>query len=86
MAAPSGSFHKLLKEASMSRYVVRFMKVVLGENGHEAEICQRSMEVDAADEPHASDLAKVSFCESERVKDWSLHADRVHITAAEWPS
>jgi hypothetical protein len=62
------------------------MKVVLGENGHEAEICQRSMEVDAADMPHASDLAKVSFCESERVKDWSLHADRVHITAAKWPA
>jgi hypothetical protein len=70
----------------MSRYVVRFMKVVLGDNGHEAEICQRSMEVDAADKPHASDLAKVSFCESERVKDWSLHADSVHVTAAEWPS
>jgi hypothetical protein len=32
------------------------MKVVLGENGHEAEICQRSMEVDAADKPHASDF------------------------------
>jgi hypothetical protein len=62
------------------------MKVVLGDNGHEAEICQRSMEVDAADKPHASDLAKVSFCESERVKDWSLHADSVHVTAAEWPS
>ena len=62
------------------------MKVVLGENGHEAEICQRSMEVDAADKLHASDLAKVSFCESERVKDWSLHADNVHVTAAEWPS
>jgi hypothetical protein len=44
------------------------MKVVLGENGHEAEICQRSMEVDAAHEPHASDLAKVSFWRSERVK------------------
>ena len=32
----------------MSRYIVQFMKVVLGENGREAEICQRSMEVDAA--------------------------------------
>ena len=70
----------------MSRYVVRFMKVVLGENGHETEICQRSMEVDAADKLRASDLAKLSFCKSERVKDWSLHADRVHVTAAEWPS
>ena len=70
----------------MSRYVVRFMKVVLGENGHEAEICQHSMEVEAADKLHASDLAKVSFRESEQVKDWSLHTDRVHVTAAEWPS
>jgi hypothetical protein len=70
----------------MSRYVVRFMKVVLGENGHETEICQRSMEVDAADKLHASDLAKVKFCESECVEEWSLHADRVHVTAAEWPS
>ena len=58
----------------MSRYVVQFMKVVLGENGHEAEVCQRSMEIDAADKLEAADLAKVSFCESERVKEWSLHA------------
>jgi hypothetical protein len=43
----------------MARYIVRFMKDVLGENGHEAEICQRSMEVDAADKLNASDLAKV---------------------------
>jgi hypothetical protein len=35
----------------------------------------------------AADLAKVSFCcESECVKEWSLHADRVHITDAEFPS
>ena len=70
----------------MARYVVQFMKVVLGENGHEAEICQRSMEVNAADKLHASDLAKVRFCESECVKDWSLHADRFHTTDAEFPS
>ena len=56
------------------------------ENGHEVEICRRSMEVDAADKLRASDLAKVRFCETERVKDWSLHADRVHVTDAEFPS
>jgi hypothetical protein len=39
----------------MSRYIVQFMKVVLGENGREAEICQRSMEVDAADKLKAVD-------------------------------
>jgi hypothetical protein len=70
----------------MARYVVRFMKDVLGENGHEAEICQRSVEVDAADKLHASDLAKIRFCENESVKEWSLHADRLHVTEAELPS
>jgi len=70
----------------MARYIVQFMKDVLGENGHEAEICQCSMEVEAADRMHASDLAKVRFCETERLKEWSLHADRVHVTDAEFPS
>jgi hypothetical protein len=70
----------------MARYIVQFMKDVLGDNGHEAEICQRSMEVEAADKMHASDLAKVRFCETESVKEWSLRADRVHVTEAEFPS
>ncbi|THD51775.1 MAG: hypothetical protein E8A46_14880 [Bradyrhizobium sp.] len=70
----------------MARYIVQFMKDVLGENGHEAEVCQRSIEIDAADKLHASDLAKVRFCETERLKEWSLHADRVHVIEAEFPS
>jgi hypothetical protein len=69
----------------MARYVVRFMKHVLGENGHEAEICQRLMEIGAADKLCASDLAKVRFCQNEDVKEWSLHADRIHVTEAEFP-
>jgi hypothetical protein len=55
----------------MTRYVARFMKNVLGENGHEAEICQRSIEIDAP-------------CVN--VRDWLLHADRVHVIDAEFPS
>jgi hypothetical protein len=70
----------------MARYIARFMKDVLGENGHEAEICQRSIEVEAANEAHAADAAKVRFCETENVKDWILHADRVQIAEAEFPS
>ena len=70
----------------MSRYVVRFMKVVLGENGHEAEICQRSIEIEAASRGRAAELAKIEFCEAENVKDWLLHADRVHLADAEFPS
>ena len=67
----------------MVRYIARFMKSVLGENGHESEICQRSVEIEASNKEHAAELAKIKFCESENVKNWLLHADRVHITEAE---
>jgi uncharacterized protein YjiS (DUF1127 family) len=64
----------------MARYIARFMKDVLGENGYETEICQRSLEIEAANKARAADAAKIKFCEAESVKDWSLHADRVQIT------
>ena len=70
----------------MSRFVVRFMKDVLGDNGREIEICQRSLEVDASTEGQATELAKKKFCETEALCDWSLHADRIQIVDAEFPS
>ncbi len=70
----------------MTRYIARFMKDVLGENGHEAEICQRSIEIEAPSRGHAAEMAKVKFCETGKVNDWLLHADRVRITDAEFPS
>ncbi len=70
----------------MTHYVARFMKNVLGENGHEAEICQRSIEIEAPSVIDATELAKMKFCQTERVGDWLLHADRVHLTDAELPS
>jgi hypothetical protein len=70
----------------MARYIARFMKDVLGENGHEAEICQRSLEIEAPNLGDAAELAKMRFCETENVKDWLLHADRVHVADAEFPS
>jgi hypothetical protein len=70
----------------MAHYIARFMKDVLGENGHEAEICQRSIEIEAPSVNDAAELAKMKFCETEQVRDWLLHADRVHVTDAEFPS
>ncbi len=70
----------------MSRFIVRFMKDVLGENGREAEICQSCLEVDAASEANAAELAKLKFCETERLRDWSLHADRIQVRQADFPS
>jgi hypothetical protein len=70
----------------MARYVARFMKHVLGDNGHEAEICQRLIEIEAPCVTDAAELAKMRFCEREHVGDWLLHADRVHVTDAELSS
>jgi hypothetical protein len=70
----------------MSRFVVRFMKDVLGENGREIEICQRSLEVDASNEGQATELAKQKFCEKETLCEWSLHADRIQIRQADLPA
>jgi len=66
----------------MSRYVVRFMKDVLGGNGRQIEICQRTVEIDALDEGQALELAKQRFCETEGLCEWSLHADRIETDLA----
>jgi hypothetical protein len=58
------------------------MKDVLGGNGREIEICQRSLEVDALSEDQATELAKQKFCETERLREWSLHADRIRTDLA----
>ena len=42
----------------MSHFVVSFMKDVLGDNGRQIEICQRTVEIDATSEGVATELAK----------------------------
>jgi hypothetical protein len=74
------------EEPGMACYVARFMKNVLGENGHEAEICQRSVEIEAPNRGRAVEMAKMKFCEAENVNDWALRADRCRIADAEFPS
>jgi hypothetical protein len=70
----------------MSRFVISFMKDVLGGNGRQIEICQSTLEVDASSESEARELAKQKFCKAERLCEWSLHADRINIKAADFPS
>jgi hypothetical protein len=70
----------------MSRYVVRFMKDVLGENGRQSEVCQGTLEIDALDESEATERAKAKFCQDQALHHWSLHADRIHVKAADFPS
>ena len=70
----------------MSRFIVHFMKSVLGENGHEKEICQCTVEVDSANKTDATDLAKQKFCETQGISDWSDHADRMQVKEGDFPS
>ena len=63
----------------MSHFVVSFVKDVLGDNGRQAEICQKILEVDAPTEDRAKEIAKQIFCKAERLCEWSLHADRIQV-------
>jgi hypothetical protein len=62
------------------------VKDVLGENGRAIEICQSRMEVDAKNKADAVELAKQNFCKTEALSDWSLHADRIQVLDADFPS
>jgi hypothetical protein len=72
-------------EIAMTKYIARFMKNVLGENGHEVEISQRVVEVEASTKNRACEAAKLSFCQLENVGEWWLHADSVTVSAVRIP-
>jgi hypothetical protein len=42
----------------MPRFIIRFAKDVLGENGQMSEVCQTTIELDARDEREAERKAK----------------------------
>ena len=70
----------------MSRYIVKFMKDVVGTNGHQLEVCQGIIELEAPDEGQAVEAAKDCFCEREELAHWSIHADRIKVQPADFPS
>ncbi len=70
----------------MARYTVQFFKDILGDNGRQAEICQSLLEIEAANSGDATELAKKKFCEKERLREWSLHADRFVVAETISPS
>ena len=70
----------------MNRYVVRFMKKVVGGDHRDVEACQRWFEIEAQDESTAVEMAKRKFCETDHLLVWSLHADRIQVSHADFPS
>ncbi|WP_027582687.1 hypothetical protein [Bradyrhizobium sp. Ai1a-2] len=70
----------------MARFIARFYKRVLGENGQVGDICQCTVDLDVPDNAQAVDVAKQKFCEMHGVHDWTLHADRLEVKQADFPS
>jgi len=63
----------------MLRFRVRFLKCVPDATGHDHSICQRIVDVKAADEGGAAGEAKRLFCSLEGIGHWSFRADAVEI-------
>lgn len=70
----------------MSSYVVKFLKDLEGDNGRCVEVCQQVLDVNAPTPADAIDVAKHKFCAKRRIKDWSLRADRIVVSPADFPS
>lgn len=62
--------------AAKTNYCVRFFKTVVGNYGSDAEICQREVPVAAEDRESAARHGIRRFCRTERLKNWTDHADR----------
>ncbi|GGI29636.1 hypothetical protein [Bradyrhizobium guangdongense] len=70
----------------MTRFIVRFMKEVLGERGQSSEVCQTAVELDARNAEEAEQKAKDRFCRMHGTEEWSLHADHIKVDPADFPS
>jgi hypothetical protein len=70
----------------MPRYVVKFVKQMVSDQGQNFSSVQSSIEVDAANRNTAATSAQRLFCEQEHVGDWTLHADEVIVSEADFPS
>ena len=56
----------------MPRFIVHFIKDVLGDNGQIREVCQTTIELDAGNAGEAERKAKERFCDIHATHDWSL--------------
>lgn len=70
----------------MPRFIIRFIKDVLGERGQVSASCQATLELDAGDKRQAEESAKAKFSDLHGTDDWSLHADRITVDPADFPS
>jgi hypothetical protein len=69
----------------MSHYVVKFYKMVTA-HGHQVDACQYVAEKYKTQAADALAAAKQDFCTAHHLRDWTVHADRVEVQEAEFPS
>ena len=68
----------------MSRYVVRFLKNVVGGDHREVKGCLRWFEIEAEEEiDRRRDGEKEVAQETDHLSVWSLHADRIEVRRAD---
>ena len=54
---------------------VKFLKKVLGANGHEVDACQYSFETLANTRAEGEERAKKAFCEDHHLMNWTIRAE-----------
>jgi hypothetical protein len=80
----------------MAMYRIR-MKTVTDDTGHDRQVCQCAIEIDAESAESALRPARALFCKLEEIADWSHRADcsetelvggkdRPQTHAAKWPT
>jgi hypothetical protein len=81
----------------MPLYRIRFMKTLADDTGHERQVCQRAVQVEADSGEGALNPAQALFCELEGIAHWSYRADVCDLEvvgdktgpqthAARWPT
>ena len=86
-----------IQEFTMAIYCIRFMKTVTDDTGHERQVCQRAVEIEAESAEAALRPARAVFCKLEGIADWLNRADcsetelvadkdRPQTHAAKWPT
>lgn len=68
----------------MARYRVRLFKRVSNDIGREAQVLQRSLEVEASSEVEALKAAKALYCTLMRIADCTFHADAFEVERLSW--
>lgn len=66
----------------MNRFIIRFLKRLSNDIGHECVTCQGEFVVEAFSASHALEEAESAFCELRRTDRWDLFADTVEIKLA----